>query len=303
MAATPTISVLLALDLSVHDKAMLNFLENNSTLKAMDKLFAVHVLSHQLPNDFPSHLFDILPSVEEAQDHIQNLVVGYIDETKIPLEIIIKEGNITDCLLEVVDEKGIDLVVVGQKSKTESSGITLRKLLRESKCSLLILPESCQKIQSVLNLTDFSERSHEAFKFALGLSEELGVEIQVLHLYQAHFSYLRASESLREMQLALKSRSYERFEELKIKKSLTNRVTFHALPLDQKSMEEEIREFANKMNGPLIVMASKGQTASATVLLGSIAEAVAMFNIGFPLLIVKRKGEQLGLIDQLTSLF
>ena len=68
-----------------------------------------------------------------------------LGENKVPAdEIIVAKGNVVDTILETADEKGCDMIVMGQHTRSTLEeaflGSTTRRLLRRSRIPVLLVP-------------------------------------------------------------------------------------------------------------------------------------------------------------------
>lgn len=108
-------------------------------------------------------------------------------------EEILRRGELWDVISEVVQEKRVDLVVVGthgrQGLKKVVLGSAAEKIYRQAKCPVLTVgpevgdccPEEW-RLKEILFPTDFSETSLRALPYALSLAEEKQATLTFVHM-------------------------------------------------------------------------------------------------------------------------
>ncbi len=102
---------------------------------------------------------------------------------------IIERGHIGDVVEEVVQQREIDLLVVGTHGRTGIRKIVLgsvaEELFRRASCPVLTVGPWAtlgRKIQRVLFATDFGPSSEHALPYAMGFANKVGGELILLHL-------------------------------------------------------------------------------------------------------------------------
>jgi nucleotide-binding universal stress UspA family protein len=131
-------------------------------------------------------------------------------------------------------------------------------------------------IRKIICPIDFSDHSERALRFALGLAEQCGAMIDVLHVYQVPFyapphqpmeAEQAMSERYRDLGREWLDRVLERPQHRRA-----------AVPVGSSLVEgkphEEICRFAEEHDVDLIVMGTHGRTGLARVLMGSVVERV-----------------------------
>jgi nucleotide-binding universal stress UspA family protein len=205
-------------------------------------------------------------------------------------------GNLVDSVLETAVESAADLILVGHASGKSGRRALARRLAMKAPCSVWMRPEgSASAIRRVLAAIDYSSHSAYALSVAAHLARRAGnATCLALHVYFDD-AVVRA-EGAQALARARERQSYDRF----------------TAPLDMAGLTVEplfeegadVAHAVDRVAGPagvdLVVMGSRGQSASASILLGSESEHVLMES-HIPVLIVKRHGERIGLLQALLD--
>jgi nucleotide-binding universal stress UspA family protein len=203
------------------------------------------------------------------------------------------EGDPLDSILDAAT--GADLILIGQ-DRSDRRRTLVRRLAMKAPCSVWMVPEGWKAaIGRVLAPVDFSERSADTLDLATWLVEATGQdECDALHVY---FNEAPAT--------------YEEFDEVMVDDAAQAFSLFIA-PIDlhgvfaRPAFEESARvapailRFAESKRTGLIVMGTRGRSASAAVLLGSETEQV-LTNSPVPVLALKHFGARLRLLRALRD--
>lgn len=292
-------SVLVALDFSDADHGLLTFLANWSEWCSVDRVYLVHITEDLTLLQLPEHLFH-LPADEELEQQIRLKAEKYLPDLMPKVQIEVHEGDVYEKILRISRIKECDLLILGQKPVKDGSGLMPRRLLRHSSASVLLVPNQKKyRLDKILTAIDFSEHSALAVQLASGLK---GGEAQLycMHWYRSAFSFMHSAESTREASEHLKRRAEELWHSFKRELQIEN-AGFLLHPSDGQSAEALVQEAIHSLDADLLVLGSKGQTASLSVLIGSFAEKIADHPMGIPLLIVRKRGENLDLVRWLLD--
>jgi nucleotide-binding universal stress UspA family protein len=111
----------------------------------------------------------------------------------VPHEVVIGEGDTWEVVSSLLDEKQIDLIVLGTRGRTGLGKVVLgsvaEKIFRQAKCPVLtvgphVSPDLNRQLQirEVLYATDFSAESLAAAPFAISLAQENQARLTLLHV-------------------------------------------------------------------------------------------------------------------------
>lgn len=112
----------------------------------------------------------------------------------------VQDGDVTALILEVAEDRAVDLIVMGTHGLRGIDHLTLgsvtEKVLRKAGCPLLAVckpahhlaaqagvPELIE-LQRILYCTDFSEHSEQAWDHAVSLAAEYRAELTLLHVLE-----------------------------------------------------------------------------------------------------------------------
>ncbi len=111
-------------------------------------------------------------------------------------EILIKEGDIWSSLTAALEEKNIDLIVLGTRGRSGISKFVLgsiaEEIFRQAPCPVLTVGSNTpapgkrsSEITKILFATDFSAESSAAAPYAVSLAEECQAYLTLLHVIKA----------------------------------------------------------------------------------------------------------------------
>jgi nucleotide-binding universal stress UspA family protein len=132
-------------------------------------------------------------------------------------------------------------------------------------------------VQKLLVATDFSDYSKEALDHAVYLTQKIGAELYLLHVFEPpFFSHAGVSPSVqREVQHWIEQNKKEASEKLK---AIMEAVRLQGIKASSLFKEGapflEILKSAEEIPADLIVMGTHGRTGLPHVLMGSVAERV-----------------------------
>jgi nucleotide-binding universal stress UspA family protein len=176
-------NILVATDLSSASKMALLYSVSIARRHAA-KLFVVHVSSSQSEGN----LMDAWRAGQtEIMDHF---IAGRL--TGVQHELIVKSGDVWTVLSDLIEERGIDLVVVGTRGRTGVwkllLGSVAEKIFRQAPCPVLTVgPGTSEQDpevspQRILVPTGFAPQSLYAVRYALWLARELQSSLALLHV-------------------------------------------------------------------------------------------------------------------------
>lgn len=229
-----------------------------------------------------------------AQQQVQ-LRHGKAVERKIPVNSVLLRGFApTDALLEHIEEKEYDLVVMGTHGRTGLKhfvqGSVAEKMVRVAPIPVLTVHRSVQKfdIEKVMVPIDFSNHSRRAADYAAGIARTFKGKIVFFHaiepeVYPAAYEYNNGP--LLDFDPNLDATVLKNLKE------------FLADAIDENLVEDyvvmkglahkEIVAYAGENHIDLLVIATHGLTGLEYILLGSTAEKVTRW-AACPVLTIKR---------------
>jgi|SRR5579872_1245813 len=156
-------------------------------------IFAVHVVS-SLAFDVTPPTMAVQAIVAQALREAKESMAVLANQMKgIPHETIVRKGDIWGELSTIVNDKDIDLIVVGTHGRSGVSkllmGSVAEKIFRQAPCPVLTVgpnvsgePRSIVDIHTILFPTDFSAESLAAAPYAISLAQENRARLYLLHV-------------------------------------------------------------------------------------------------------------------------
>ena len=201
-------------------------------------------------------------------------------------------GPRVDKLLEFAAESRTDVMLVGHRRGRSGRRSLSRRLAMKAPCSLWMVPEgSPLKISRVLAAVDFSAPSAHALSLATLLAKRAG-------LTECFAVHVQEPTAVSPDQIVAEDgrRAFEQF---------LAPLDLHDVEIRQRleqsgSVSSAILRVAGDEGGDLLVMGTRGRSASAAVLLGSESEQTIV-ETNLPVLVTKHRGERIGLLQVLLD--
>jgi sulfate permease, SulP family len=204
-------------------------------------------------------------------------------------------GDVLDCLIERAASRGVDVVLLGHSGRNGKRSLA-RRLAMKAPCSVWMVPDgSPPSLTAILAPVDLSKPSADTLDLATALAERAGLEeCCALHVYfnDAFVTF----EEFEEVLIENKEQAFDLFV------APINLHGVYARPLfiESAHVAQTIVSIAKKRPFDLIVMGTRGRSASAAVLLGSETEQV-IIDTTVPVLAVKHRGARLRLRQALAD--
>jgi nucleotide-binding universal stress UspA family protein len=214
----------------------------------------------------------------------------------VQLHFSVGRGTPVDCLLQEAADHHVELMFLGHRRDRSGRRSLARRLAMKAPCSVWMVPEgSPAALRRILVPVDFSPPSADAMRVATSLARLAGLEeCLAFHAYfnEAVVTYDEYDQVL----LGQEREAFERFIGPIDRQGVVVRAEFE----ECVDPSHAILRAAEQHGSDVIVMATRGRSRSAAVLLGSVTEAT-MMAARTPVLAVKHFGARLGLVEALLD--
>lgn len=296
---------MVGLDLTEMDDIIIKKLAKISGILGIEKLYFIHVAKDlSIPKELIEKYPDLLVPTDES---IKAEIKGIIKENDFPsdleMEVIVEEGKPMETVLRWAKLKDVDVLIMGRKEELEGSGSLAKTMAHRAPCTVLFLPEKFNSgmPKKLLLPLDFSGHSVLTLEFAQRLSEEIGAELLGMHVYSVPMGYYKTGKSHEEFAEIMETNAKNDFHKFLAKHKIPEFECVFILKQDGNE-GQFIIDTAIENGADMILMGSRGRTASAAVLLGSFAEKLVNSNNKVPMLIFKKKGETMSFLDALMKI-
>jgi nucleotide-binding universal stress UspA family protein len=188
------------------------------------------------------------------------------------------------------------VILVGHRKKISGRRALARRLAMKAPCSVWLAPEgSPAQINGILVAVDFSHHSEHAVSIATAIAQRRNLaSCRALHVY-----FNPSIAGIEEYQSHVRGREQEAFDEF-IGDLDLHGVSVTPVFEESPSVSHAIQRSVDQGGVDLVVMGTRGLSRSASILLGSQSEDTIM-ETHIPILVVKRRGERMGLLDVLLE--
>lgn len=230
----------------------------------------------------------------ELQANIQPHLRDLSESVAVSYDVL--HGPLVDQLLAYAAEQHVDLLLVGHGLEAARRKTLARRLAMNAPCSIWMVPVAAPAtLRRILVPIDFSESAADALRVATSLARLGGhVECLALHVYfnEAVITYEGYAQVIR-------GQEEETFRQFI---APINCQGVNVTPLFEEGVNvaHVIERVAAQHEVDLIVMATRGRSRSAAILLGSVTEEMILAT-GVPLLAVKHFGARLGVLQALLD--
>lgn len=222
-------------------------------------------------------------------------------------EVQVHEGNGVAEILRSARDLELDLVVNGRRLPAHqmSVGSAFTKLARKSPCSVLIVPNHWRPHLGRFHVpVDLSEHSRLALETALEIARASVAEggqpqVLVQTVYCVGYGYHKLGMDLDQAVAQQGEVTQKKLDEF-LADVDTSGVQFETICTCSEDPAAAAHELASARKMDMIVVGSRGLSPAAAVILGGTAERI-LVHAPQPVLIVKRKGETIGLLNALLG--
>lgn len=295
--------ILICLDDSETDEYILQFCQNIFHKIKCEALYFLHVAkSLDIPEELEKKYPDLIAPVDEAVERNLTFRINkYFNPGQYHIDVI--EGDIPREILKFTKRKNVDLLVMGHKKGEGTSDVIQRKVAKLSYTSLMLVPEKEITLHPIVVPVDFSKNSIMAMQLAILIAEVNQVEVMAHHVYSVPTGYHKTGKSYEEFAKIMENNCSNDFQKFMSQFDTKGvKISTHFTLDEDRKPADRVTEFAKRSEAGLIVLGSKGRTAMASLILGSVAEKVISLNKDIPLLIAKDKDENLGLLEAIFKL-
>lgn len=298
---------MVCLDLSVMDETLLKYASMAVKAFTIQKVYFCHVISGaELPQEIAHKYADIKAPVDEiVEKEIAHCVSLHFDAPEeVETRISIISGKITDEIIKHSKTKLIDLLLVGRKKNFKSSGLDERKIAKGCPTSVIMVPEDARfELKTIMVSIDFSEHAQKAFELGMAIQRNSGAKLLSNHVYKVPTGYHSAGKSYVEFADIMLENTKNECQKFFAKMDMEG-IDFDLTYMldDDTKPADKIYASAKEADVDMIILGSKGRSAAAAFLLGSVAESLLVEDEDIPLFIVKMDGENQSFIKTLINL-
>ncbi len=301
--------ILVGLDLSDLDKDLMLSASKIAVLSQAKEVHFVNVIRNfNVPDELTKEFPDLVSkAIEDRRRSIEEEVKKFFvyDEAKIDVNVLVEQGPATKTIMRIINEKKIDLIVIGRKKEKKVGGVLVSRIARRASCSLLILPQNGLSFKNIFVPTDFSNYSRQALEKATTLARRANENSNIIvqNVYQVPTGYHYTGKSFKEFSEIMKEnakKDFVRFSSgintkgLKIEEIYTNDKSDDVISMIYKT--------AKKIKADIIILGAKGQSSTASMFIGSKAEKLVHLNTEIPMLMIRPKGKVAGFIEAIQEL-
>jgi sulfate permease, SulP family len=212
-------------------------------------------------------------------------------------ECHVRRGDRVDQVLHDVAEWGSDLLVIGHRKRARGRRSTARRLAMKAPCSLLMAPEgTVRPVRRLMVAVDFSEPSAHAATVAAALARRGRVgHCLVLHVRTPTAAGEAAATAIAR---ASDEQAFRRF--LSPLDAEVRDVPVGTRTVESASITGAIGRTALADAADLVVVGTRGQSTSGTILLGGEAEQL-LAESASPILVTRPHGDRPGLLEALLD--
>ncbi|MGD1893042.1 MAG: universal stress protein [Cyclobacteriaceae bacterium] len=310
----PVRKIMVGLDNTEMDTSLIQFASFLARTGSAEYVHFVNVIKRtQLPSPLRREFPNLLEKAQiDRRRELEKNVIEHFDLTlPVKVKISVEEGTMPSKeILKLADKYSIDAIVVGRKKDLKNSSVVTQRLARRATCSLLIVPErEYTKVSKLMVATDFTKESVAALEEAVKVArreQALGNPIEIIchHAYQVPVGYHYSGKTFEECGDVMCDHAQKKYKKFINKVDTTGiEVTPSFSLVKNDDVVSNIYETAREVGADCIVIGGKGKSPSTALIpIGTTTEKLVVKDTEIPLLIVRHKHKNAGLIDMLQRI-
>ena len=278
--------ILVALDLTSTDAELIKYASFLSEKLNPKKIYFVHNIKKYEISDLFQEQLKNLDLEKLISDELDEKVATHF-KAETPSEVLISEDPYTESLINyVVHKYEIDLVMVGNKSNNEGTGIVSDKLMRLLKCDIVSVPHyPPQTMNSIWGGTDFSKESVKVFQLASVLANSTAAKITAVNIFNVPVQFTPYLNK-EEMMPKIEKHTKEKFSKFLTKNKISD-CDIKIIRGRDSSVAEKLNIEAEKAGADLLIVADKGGNVFSSLLVGSVTDELFDRKLKIPLWVAK----------------
>lgn len=296
------------MDTSDADKTLMKFLEPIATNSETKEIHFFNSISEmRIPDQVLSDFPEIKEkAIEDRISQLRTLAKESLSEKLFKItKFHVKEGAPSKAILRFVEKQKIDLVLMGRHKDFIGGGVLSSRLARRANCSIFIVPEEAELNLELLHVPcDFSEHSKIAMEEAIKISRKYhNMKIICQNVYTVPGGYHYSGKTYEEFAEIMKKNAEKEY------KHFMSNIDHEGIPLEvvysldtNDNPVTDIIDFAQEHKPSAIIIGVKGRTATTALFIGSRAEQLIQYNSEIPMMVVRPKGKNAGIIDLIKEI-
>lgn len=296
---------MVGLDLTNMDAVINGYVSFLAEENAPDRITFFHIIDQA---GVTEELQELFPELQEAvtlnsmiREKLEKKVQAYLDVEQTDIQILIREGNPTQNILSLLEEYNPDLLILGKKSGYEGEGVLPRKIVKYAHCSILFVSENTYySLDDVLVPFSFTSSSAKALQAAHKLVDTLDGELHIQHVYEypkQFFPYIPSGKYEERMTKHLQKKFIKFKEKYDLKELPAPRFSVN----EDGRIADKIYDYTLHTKSDLIIIGAKIKSSAAALFTDDLAEGLAEYHFGRPVLIYKDKKEHVGLLKSILD--
>jgi nucleotide-binding universal stress UspA family protein len=306
--------VLVCLDATEMDATLIQFAAFAAQAESVESIHFVNVITKtQLPTKLRKEFPDLMEkALVDRRRELEKKVIEHFDLTlDVKVKIAVEQGPLpSKQILDLANKHNMDVIVVGRKKNLRSNSVVTQRLARRASCSLMIVPQKeYTSVKKLMVATDFSKDSYGAMNAAIDAATREAVrgnQVEVIchHSYQVPVGYHYTGKSFEESAHVMEENARKRYKRFihRIDTKLIKVTPSFALAKND-DLVTSIYEAAKEYQVDFVFIGGKGKTASTALFpIGTNTEKLISVDSEIPLLVVRSKHRNAGIIDMLQRI-
>lgn len=281
-----TRKILVALDLSEMDDHLITYASFLAEKFSPEKVYFVHnIKKYEISDLFKDQLKDL--NLEQLISEELDEKVSKLFKANVPYQVLISEDPYTESLMNYIVQKyGINLVILGNKSKSKGTGVISDKLIRLLKCDILSIPENAQtKLEQIWGGTDFSKETVRVFERADFLRKKTHAKVTAVHIYSVPVQFAPYLDK-EEMVPKIEKHTREKFDKF-LKRHRFGELDTKIIRGRDSSVAERLALESEKAGVDLLIVGDIGGNLFSSLLVGSVTDELFDRSLKIPLWVAK----------------
>ncbi|MGB3781056.1 MAG: universal stress protein [Tunicatimonas sp.] len=297
---------MVGLDFTATDDSLIEYVACLAHVLPPQKIYFVHVLtSFEVPEEMKRYLPGGKgPTRESIRRQLEARVRPHFDAEETTVVCEVYEGATNFELWREAYRHDIDLFIAGSKPIGHGRGLLPQKFVRKSTCSVCFVPEhDVHPLRKIIVPTDFSEYAAKALNTAITIAQQQAdCQLVCLHVYELPHAYYY-NQFPRQQYAELMERKahneYEQWIDNIDTKGMSIEPVFRLL--EHPYVVDHLLKEAKAQPVDLIVMGAGGHSLLSRIFLGSHVERMVGMEKSIPLMIVKDKARDIGIMEIFTT--